>query len=563
MPVPMVQALDRVLTTTGVRQPWHLRIYALAAIAAVAAFATAAAYLDLFVNVPLLYAWGLSGISIIGLLWASVRLMRIKVALATLSDRAQLASFNQRASSSVDTLLSCLGAYIEANIVRTAELEHRNAQRHGITGLPTREPLIEVIAEQTEGGTLGIVELCDFDRLSAFDIALADQVLNDVAGRLRRMVGDNRFLAHVDRARFAIWYGGPAAEIARNEFDAVCYALRDRIKFDDIDMLPQIKSACAFQGGQPFVPAALLARTIAALSDPQSADTHVPETYAVEKARSSFLLEQDLRQAVARNELELWFQPFIDASARRVCGAEALLRWRHPKHGLIAPNAFIPMMELTGLADEVGLWTLNAGCKEAREWSRQGLGVVKIAINLSAHQLADNTLDRAVERTLQRHELPAGLLELELTETVAAVDSDDAKQLFKKLRALGVSISIDDFGAGYSSLSYLKKLEFDKLKIDREFVTNVDLQRDSQAICQSIIALGRGLGIAVLAEGIERPEEYSWLRRHGCELFQGYYFSHPIQAPQFSDFARNRDHIVSLTDLSPAALQKRLTTSVL
>lgn len=501
-------------------------------------------------------------------LWASLSLVRLETLLARIANRGDDAlGGGQDCPPDADSITR-LSSHMDTSIALARDLDHRNAHRHGVTRLPTREPLIDAIARCPQGGVLGIVELCDFDRLSAFDIAMADEVLKDVATRLLRMVGTDRFLAHVDRARFAIWYSGSSPDMARKEFDAVCYALRDRIVLTEIDMLPQIRAASVIQesvvqDGAAFKPAALLARTIAALSDSRAPQMSVHGTQAMEKARNSFLLEQDLRQAVARNELELWFQPFVDASAGRVCGAEALLRWRHPRHGLIAPNQFIPIVEMAGLADEVGRWTLNAGCREAREWTRQGLGAVKVAINLSAHQLGGNSLDRIVERTLHRHDLPPGLLELELTETVAAVDSSAAKTLFEKLRALGVSISIDDFGAGYSSLSYLKKLKFDKLKIDREFITHVDRQADSQAICQSIIALGRGLGIAVLAEGIERREEYAWLRRHGCDLFQGFYFSHPLEADAFPAFARHREHLLSLTDLSPVALQRRLTTSAL
>lgn len=495
-------------------------------------------------------------------LWGFFARNRIDARLTLMADRADEALGQPEHEAPASDSLDRLSNHIDARIAHARSVDHRAAQRHGITRLPTREPLIEAIAAHDEGGVLGIVELCDFDRLCAFDIALADQVLNDVAARLLRMVGDARFLAHVDRARFAIWYGGSSDGMARQEFDAICYALRSRIQLGEIDMLPQIRAACVIQDQVPFEPAALLARTIAALSDSRAPQISVHGGQAMDIARRSFLLEQDLRQAVARNELELWFQPFIDATTARTCGAEALLRWRHPQHGLIAPNQFIPIMEIAGLADEIGLWTLNAGCREAREWARQGLGAVKVAINLSAHQLEGSDLDRIVERTLQRHDLPAHCLELELTETVAAVDSAEATRLFGKLRAMGVSISIDDFGAGYSSLSYLKKLKFDKLKIDREFVTDVDRQGDSQAICQSIIALGRGLGIAVLAEGVERPEEYAWLRRHGCDLFQGFYFSRPLEAAAFPAFARDRETVRRLTDLTPVALQRRLTKSV-
>jgi len=451
-----------------------------------------------------------------------------------------------------------LAAHAERMIVRLESIEHRFAQAHGVTGLPTREPLIVAIAESGGNGLLGIVELCDFDRLCIFDLKVADHVLQEVAARMIRMVGGDRFVAHVDRARFAVWCPGTPPGQARTELDAICYALRDRIVLPGIDMLPQIRSASIWQSGDPLDAAALVARAIASLAGAETGTPLFHGEGSVASARQIFAFEQDLRQATAHNQLELWFQPFVDAAAQAVCGAEALLRWRHPDHGLISPTAFVPVMEAAGLAEEIGLWTLNAGCRQAKAWQRDGLAHLKLAINLSAHQLERGDVDVLVDRTLRRHGLPPALLELELTETAAAVDAAGARLLFDKLRALGVAISIDDFGAGYSSLSYLKKLRFDKLKIDREFVTDVDGQRDSQAICQSIIALARGLGIEVLAEGVERAEEYAWLRRHGCSLFQGYYFSRPLQAVAFPAFVHDRDRIRRLTDLSIIAADERL-----
>ncbi|MDX3909616.1 MAG: EAL domain-containing protein [Sphingobium sp.] len=495
-----------------------------------------------------------------GLLIIGLRQRRFMEALA---DRLERTGGANPPSRKDEPVADRLTRHADALMSRVQAMEHRFAQCHGLTGLPTREPLIALLEQETETGLLGIVELGDFDRLCAFDITVADKVLVELASRLVRMTGPDRFVAHVDRARLAIWYGGTSAEAARAELNAVSYALRNRIVMPGVDMLPQIRSACVQHSPEAFNGATLLGRAIAALSAVEGGATEQDEGSAADYARESFSLEQDLRHAASRNELELWYQPFIDAGTQEICGAEALLRWHHPERGLVSPTTFIPIMETAGLAQEIGMWTLNAGCRQAKAWSRDGHTPLKIAINLSGHQLERSDIDQMVERTLQRHHLSPSLLELELTETVAAVDSVNAKSLFDKLRALGVSVSIDDFGAGYSSLSYLKKLRFDKLKIDREFVSMVDRQRDSQAICQSIIALARGLGIALLAEGVERPEEYAWLHRHGCTLFQGFYFSPPLEASAFERFAQDKDAIRMLTDLSPTALQERLRTSAL
>jgi len=445
-------------------------------------------------------------------------------------------------------------------------LGHRLSHRHQLTGLPTREPLLAAIGQDQArargGALLGLIEFVDIDRMSAFDAQLGERALMALAERITRMVGTPKLVAHVDRARFAIWFGpetAPAA--ARAELDAIGYALSDAIAIDGRELVPEVRTGAACYPADAATPAGLLTRAIAALTlgalagdaDGGDASAH---------ARDNFAMEQDLRRAVTRDQLELRFQPLIDSRAGRVCGAEALLRWQHPERGLVSPAQFVPLVEAAGLADEVGLWTLNAACRAARGWQRLGLGELIVAVNLSAHQLERDDLGTLIERTLARHTLAAPALELELTESVAAADTGRSAALFRSLRALGLTIAIDDFGTGYSSLSSLKKLSFDKLKIDREFVTEVDKRPDSQAICQSLIALGRGLGIRVLAEGIERREEYEWLSRHGCTLFQGYYFAQPLEPDAFIAFARDRKRVAQLTSLSPAALQARLSESL-
>ncbi len=425
-------------------------------------------------------------------------------------------------------------------------LEQRVTQRHPVSGLPTREPLfaaIEADLARANAGVLGLISLVDFERLIAFDPTAADEMLVAIVDRARRMLGERRLIAQIDRFRLAIWYGpGADADTACAQLDALGYALGAPISAGAQEWLPDVRVATARVPAEGITPQALLSRAIGALSlGGATAAAEIADP--VEAARERYAMEQDLRRAIERNEFELRFQPLIDADARRVCGAEALLRWTHPVHGPVPPSRFVPIVEAAGLADEVGLWVLNAACREARTWQRQGLGPLRVAVNISGHQLDRTDLHALVERTLARHSLSADALEVELTETVAASDAARTAALFRHLRTLGVAIAIDDFGTGYSSFSALRQLSFDKLKIDREFVTAVDQRRDSQAICRSMIALGQGLGIRVLAEGVERREEYEWLRRHGCSHFQGYYFAPPLDSAMYQAFVRDGDQL--------------------
>jgi EAL domain-containing protein (putative c-di-GMP-specific phosphodiesterase class I)/GGDEF domain-containing protein len=439
-------------------------------------------------------------------------------------------------------------------------VRHRLPQRHPITGMDTREVLIEMIDRCPPGESprfLGVIEMLDFDRICAFDAPSAEQLLTAIAARLVSMVGPDRSIAQIDRARFAIWFSAMPVKDAKKEFDALCYAMRSQVTADTIDLLPQFACGFACDESERISAAELLTRAVSDLgSATKSAQGETVDPTVA--ARQRFTFEQGLRRAIERHEFKLMYQPFIRADQQRVCGAEALLRWHSAEHGLISPAVFIPIVEAVGLAEEVGLWVLNEACEEAAHWGEIGLRNIKVAVNLSALQLSRDDFDMVVQRLLKRHGMSSSALELELTESVAAEKSQRISTLFQRLRALGVSMSIDDFGTGYSSLSYLKNLKFDKLKIDREFVSGVDRQSDSQAICQSIIALGRGLGIEVLAEGVETWDEYAWLRRHGCPLFQGYYFSKPLTPKAFVAFARDTKTIGTLTDVGPTALHDHI-----
>ncbi|MDT9598858.1 putative bifunctional diguanylate cyclase/phosphodiesterase [Sphingosinicella rhizophila] len=433
----------------------------------------------------------------------------------------------------IDTILAGISQLTE----QAEALQHRWVQRHPLTGLPTREYLLLQIAEDIgrdpRDSLVGTIRFSDYDRLSAFDPASAETALKAFAANLAAAVGKNRPLAHIDRDCFAIWFRDSPAESGRKELQAICYALGGEIEAGDRLIIPDLEVGTGVLGVDGNDPAAVLTRALVSIQRPADATKAAAPGRSVQAARERFSLEQDLRHAIARSQLEMEFQPVVDLARGRLIGAEALLRWHHPQAGLISPGRFVPILEDINLINEIGMWTLNAACREARNWQRRGIGGLRVAVNLSATQLRDPKLESMILRTLERHRLPPEALELELTETAAAEDVDRTQALFVALRAAGISISIDDFGAGYSSLSYLKKLPFDRLKIDREFVLDVHMHKDSQAICRSLIELARGLEIGILAEGVEKSEEVEMLQGFGCAIFQGFHFSRPLGAAEF------------------------------
>jgi len=421
---------------------------------------------------------------------------------------------------------------------RAHAIQHRWFLKHPITGLPTREGLLAAIADDLKADArptlVGAIRFADYNRLSTFDPATADVALKRFSERLTASLGRSRPVAQVDRDCFAIWFRGMEAQTAATELQAICYALGGEILAGEMILEPEIEVGTAQSPANGTEAAALLNHALVSLAKPGAAGkAGMNAGNSAHVARERFALEQDLRHAIGREQLEMAFQPVVDLSKGALVGAEALLRWRHPEAGMVSPAYFIPILEDANLIDEIGRWTLNAACREARRWQLLGLDGLKVAVNLSATQLRDPGLKQMIQRTLERHQLPPQALELELTETAATEDAERTFALFGELRKLGVSLAIDDFGSGYSSLSYLKNLPFDKLKIDREFVVDVHLRKDSQAICRSLIELTRGLGLEILAEGVESRQEVEMLLRSGCRIFQGFYFSEPVSSDQF------------------------------
>jgi EAL domain-containing protein (putative c-di-GMP-specific phosphodiesterase class I) len=253
-------------------------------------------------------------------------------------------------------------------------------------------------------------------------------------------------------------------------------------------------------------------------------------------------MEQRLRRALERKEFTLHFQPIVELASNRIVGAEALLRWHDTENDcLVRPDEFIPAAEASGLIIPLGEWVLEEACTIARDWQERGLPPIKVAVNVSTMQLERSALTQITRDILLATGLEAARLELELTETVVMSLSAEVKEDLKSLQALGVSIALDDFGMGYSSLNYLRHLPIDKLKIDRSFVHGCVEQADQRSIIVAIIALAHALGYSVVGEGIETTQELGLLRQQGCDLGQGFLFSRPLTADRFADLVQSWD----------------------
>ncbi len=253
------------------------------------------------------------------------------------------------------------------------------------------------------------------------------------------------------------------------------------------------------------------------------------------RAYEYLMMQNHLRRALERGEFELNYQPQVELRKGAIVGVEALLRWRHPESGMIAPSQFIPIAEECGLIVPIGEWVMHEACRQGRLWQEAGLPPLTIAINLSAVQFHKEDILKTIEQACRENRLDPSRLELELTEGTVMQNAEDAIMILRELKAMGIKLSIDDFGTGYSSLSYLKRFPIDRLKVDQSFVRDITSNEDDAEITRAIIGMAHGLGLKVIAEGVEHEDQLKFLRWQKCDDMQGYYFSRPLQAGAFED----------------------------
>ena len=256
------------------------------------------------------------------------------------------------------------------------------------------------------------------------------------------------------------------------------------------------------------------------------------------QAEERLQLESDMRKALVKNEFVLHFQPQVNLETGRIIGCEALVRWQHPERGLIPPNIFIPVAEESGLIRQLGEWVLYTACMQQKKWHQSELYSIRMAVNISGRQFISQQLIFEIQKIVTDTGIDPNKLELELTESTIMENVEENITVLQKLHDMGVQLSIDDFGTGYSSMAYLKRFPIDQLKIDQSFVRDIVTDADDAAIVNATTALGHNLNMHVIAEGVETLEQIQFLKNNGCDEIQGYYFSRPVTADEFTALLR-------------------------
>ena len=440
--------------------------------------------------------------------------------------------------------LSALAAVLLLVLQQTATTESRGrstraAAVDNLTGLPTRlhfENRLQAAAKKCDAGSTQLAVLfIDLDGFKpvndTFGHSSGDRVLAQVGQRLKTFALGAGVVARVGGDEFLLLATGTAQDGVARLATRLIDALSQPYRIEGREVAISCSVGIASYPDQCH-PNKLIARADAAMYAAKRAGGARHCFYAPEMdvdVQQNFDMLRDLRQALANNELELFFQPKIDARSGKITAAEALLRWNHPTRGMVMPNSFIPLAERSGLIGPLGNWVIEAACRQARAWRDKGLRM-RVAINLSAYQMRQDDIADRIADALARHRIHPALLTCEITETAAMEDTGATQETFRRLGEMGTHLSIDDFGTGYSSLSYLRQLPAEELKIDASFVKDVDSSADARAVVDAVVKLAHALGLKVVAEGVETLRQHKILVELGCDELQGYLFAKPMTA---------------------------------
>ncbi|MBH3368950.1 EAL domain-containing protein [Pseudomonas carnis] len=456
-------------------------------------------------------------------------------------------------------LTSVLDARLEARTAVLAdsltlanqELTHL-ALHDMLTGLPNRTLLADRIqqgiqAVNERGGCFALmfIDLDGFKPVNdAFGHHLGDQLLREVGLRLREDLRSQDTLARIGGDEFVLLVQLTQPDDAMGLAERQVGLINRTFMVAEHELQISASVGIAMFPGNGNSPQELLMNADAAMYHAKGMGKNGYSFFDVSmntNARKQLQLLQDLRNALEQGQFRLHYQPKFDAVSGLAVGAEALLRWEHPQQGLLMPATFIALAEKTGLIIPIGEWVLDEACRQMSLWYTQGYEHWRIAVNLSALQFCHAGLVNSVAAALERHQLPANSLTLEITETTAMSDADASMTVLQQLSDMGVDLSIDDFGTGYSSLMYLKRLPANELKIDRGFVRDLEHDSDDAAIVSAIVALGQALGLRIVAEGVETDAQQSFLTRLGCDSLQGYLLGHPLPADSFMTNIRSAE----------------------
>jgi diguanylate cyclase (GGDEF)-like protein len=429
--------------------------------------------------------------------------------------------------------------------LRAAQAEHR-AYHDALTGLPNRylflDRLERAVTQAARTKTRVAVLFLDLDRFKTINDSLGhtagDHVLREVGRRVEAAVRASDSVARIGGDEYMVLSSG-----VRDEEDAMRIAVK---------VLDCLRVPVVLEGQEIFVnaslgvslyptdgenPETLVKNADAALHRAKEMGGNRHQMYHADlnrRALERLQLESDLRHAVSRDEFLLHYQPIFEMPGNRFCGCEALLRWNHPQRGVLGPGAFIKVAEITGILAEINPWLLRSACRDARRFEDVLGRPVSVAVNASARQFMEPGLVSQVQGALRESGLDAGLLEIEITESLAMEKAEATVRTLERLKALGVKISIDDFGTGYSSLAYLPQFPIDTLKIDRSFISPIERPGDA-AIVATVVALARTIGVKTVAEGVETQEQLTAVGEEGCDRVQGFLLGHPLPREELEE----------------------------
>lgn len=418
-------------------------------------------------------------------------------------------------------------------------LEHL-AHCDTLTSLPNRNALHARLAANIEKSPCSLM-LLDLDGFKYVNDSLGhsvgDELLANVAARLQAAAGSSGFVARLGGDEFAILLTECADPLRLDELATrVFSSLHAPFELAGQSIYIGTSIGIAMAPQDATVVEQLLSSADLALYSAKSEGGGIRTFFArpmQNKSEQRHRLGTELRQALANDEFELWYQPQVSLADGALSGVEALLRWRHRDHGLLAPHAFLSVLEESVIAEEVGDWILHQACAAAADWRRRGLGAVRVGVNLFPGQLRSGRLFDVVSSVLTTHSLRPEQLEIEITENTVLRHNDQSTAVLDRLRTLGVGVAFDDFGTGFASLSLLQKYPLSRLKIDKSFVSRIDREVRDAAIVQAVIAMARTLKLAVIAEGVETKAQETALRQLGCDEAQGYYYGRPMPSDEF------------------------------
>jgi diguanylate cyclase (GGDEF) domain len=424
------------------------------------------------------------------------------------------------------------------------QIIHKMAHYDSLTGLANRSYINELLSLELktskENKTQTAVVFIDLDNFKIINDTLGhdigDLVLKEVSSKIQEHLGNEAHTGRLGGDEFLIVL--PAIKNHTDSLNKINKLLNDlngSITIDNKEVFITASAGISIYPLHSTDAKTLLKNADIAMYNAKNKGKNqcllFNEEMSIERTTKLEIIE-DLKNAIENNEFKLFYQPKVDIITNKIIGVEALIRWFHPKKGIISPSEFIPIAEETGLILPIGEWVLLEGCKQNKKWQQSNYSPIGMSINLSTHQFEHPSIINTIKETLKKTQLDPRWLELEITESIAVKSFDYASRKLSKLKEIGISVAMDDFGTGYSSFSYLKHLPIDTLKIDKTFLDNITKDANEELITASMIDLGKRLNLTVVAEGVENIEQLSFLKTNKCNIAQGYLFSKPIPSTE-------------------------------